>query len=63
MSPATVSTPFFERMLEGFADPAMERAALDARQATRRTVQPQEVADAITFLASPVSGSVTGCRP
>jgi NAD(P)-dependent dehydrogenase (short-subunit alcohol dehydrogenase family) len=37
-----------------------ERAALDARQATGRMVQPQEVADAIAFLASPLSGSVTG---
>jgi NAD(P)-dependent dehydrogenase (short-subunit alcohol dehydrogenase family) len=60
VSPATVATPFVERMLEGFADPVAERAALDARQATGRMVQPQEVADAIAFLASPLSGSVTG---
>ncbi|WP_345762491.1 SDR family NAD(P)-dependent oxidoreductase [Diaminobutyricibacter sp. McL0608] len=60
VSPATVATPFVERMLEGFADPVGERAALDARQATGRMVQPNEVADAIAFLASPLSGSVTG---
>ena len=60
VSPATVATPFVERMLEGFADPVAERAALDARQATGRMVQPNEVADAIAFLASPLSGSVTG---
>ena len=60
VSPATVATPFVERMLEGFADPVAERAALDARQATGRMVQPSEVADAVAFLASPLSGSVTG---
>jgi NAD(P)-dependent dehydrogenase (short-subunit alcohol dehydrogenase family) len=60
VSPATVATPFVERMLEGFADPVAERAALDARQATGRMVQPQEVADAVAFLASPLSGSITG---
>lgn len=60
VSPATVATPFVERMLQGFADPVAERAALDARQATGRMVQPAEVAGAVAFLASPQSGSVTG---
>ncbi|MBD7957723.1 SDR family oxidoreductase [Microbacterium sp. Sa4CUA7] len=58
--PATVATAFVERMLQNFPDPAAERAALDARQATGRMVTPEEVADAIAFLASPRSGSITG---
>ncbi|MEU1971250.1 SDR family oxidoreductase [Microbacterium sp. NPDC019599] len=58
--PATVATAFVERMLQGFPDPVAERAALDARQATGRMVTPEEVADAIAFLASPRSGSITG---
>src|SRR5690606_35517952 len=60
VSPGTVSTPFVERMLQGFEDPVAERAALDARQATGRMVTPEEVADAIVYLASPMSGSTTG---
>ncbi|MCU1404047.1 MAG: family oxidoreductase [Glaciihabitans sp.] len=60
VSPGTVSTPFVERMLAGFADPVAERAALDARQATGRMVTPEEVAGAILYLASPLSGSTTG---
>ncbi|MET0304234.1 MAG: SDR family oxidoreductase [Microbacteriaceae bacterium] len=60
VSPGTVATPFVERMLQGFADPVKERAALDARQATGRMVEPVEVAAAIRYLASPLSGSTTG---
>ncbi len=58
--PGTVSSPFVERMLQRFPDPVAERAALDARQATGRMVTPEEVADAILYLASPRSGSTTG---
>lgn len=60
VSPGTVATPFVDRMLAGFADPVAERAALDARQATGRMVEPVEVAAAIAYLASPLSGSTTG---
>lgn len=60
VSPATVSSPFVERMLQRFPDPVAERKALDARQATGRMVTPDEVADAIVFLASPASASITG---
>ncbi|KTS13537.1 SDR family NAD(P)-dependent oxidoreductase [Microbacterium testaceum] len=60
VSPGTVSTPFVERMLQNFPDPIAERAALDARQATGRMVTPDEVAGAILYLASPLSGSTTG---
>lgn len=58
--PATVYTPFVEKMLAGFPDPVAERAALDARQATGRMVTPEEVAGAIAYLASPLSGSTVG---
>ncbi|MET4157015.1 SDR family oxidoreductase [Agromyces sp. PvR057] len=58
--PGTVHTPFVDRMLQGFADPVAERAALDARQATGKMVAPEEVAAAIAYLASPSSVSTTG---
>jgi NAD(P)-dependent dehydrogenase (short-subunit alcohol dehydrogenase family) len=60
VSPGTVHTGFVDRMLAGFDDPVAEKAALDARQATGRMVAPQEVADAVAYLASPRSGSTTG---
>ncbi len=60
VNPGTVSTPFVDRMLQGFPDPVKERAALDARQATGRMVTPEEVAGAILYLAGPLSGSTTG---
>ena len=60
VSPGTVDTPFVTRMLQKFDDPAAERAALDARQATGRMVTPKEVAGAIAYLASPRSSSTTG---
>lgn len=60
VSPGTVHTGFVDRMLEGFADPVKEKAALDSRQATGRMVTPSEVATAVAYLASPLSGSTTG---
>jgi NAD(P)-dependent dehydrogenase (short-subunit alcohol dehydrogenase family) len=60
VSPGTVATPFVDRMLAKFDDPVAEKAALDARQATGRMVTPEEVAGAIAYLASPLSGSTTG---
>ncbi|MGW1007792.1 SDR family NAD(P)-dependent oxidoreductase [Streptomyces sp. NPDC002520] len=60
VNPGTVDTPWVGRLLEAAADPAAERAALDARQPTGRLVTAQEVAAAIAYLASPASGSVTG---
>jgi NAD(P)-dependent dehydrogenase (short-subunit alcohol dehydrogenase family) len=60
VSPGTVATPFVDRFLTQFDDPARERAALDARQATGRMVTPEEVAGAICYLADPASRSTTG---
>jgi NAD(P)-dependent dehydrogenase (short-subunit alcohol dehydrogenase family) len=58
--PGTADTPWVGRLLEVAADPAAERAALEARQPIGRLVTPEEVAEAIVYLASPRSGSTTG---
>jgi NAD(P)-dependent dehydrogenase (short-subunit alcohol dehydrogenase family) len=58
--PGTADTPWVGRLLAAAPDPAAERAALEARQPIGRLISPQEVAHAIAYLASPLSGSTTG---
>lgn len=60
VNPGTVDTPWVRRLLDAAPDPEAERAALEARQPTGRLVTPQDVARAITYLASPLSSSTTG---
>ncbi len=60
VNPGTADTPWVSRLLEAAADPAAERAALEARQPHGRLVSAAEIAAAIVFLASPQSGSTTG---
>jgi 2-keto-3-deoxy-L-fuconate dehydrogenase len=59
VTPGTVDTPWVARLLEASEDPASARAALEARQPTGRLVKPEEVAEAIAYLASPANPSVT----
>ncbi|MFG1885068.1 SDR family NAD(P)-dependent oxidoreductase [Micromonospora sp. NPDC049102] len=58
--PGTADTPWVGRLLAQADDPAAERAALQARQPIGRLVTPEEVANAILYLASPRSASTTG---
>jgi len=60
VNPGTADTPWVGRLLAKAADPAAERAALEARQPMGRLVSPQEVASAILYLASPKQASTTG---
>lgn len=60
VSPGTADTPWVGRLLDQAADPTAERAALSARQPHGRLVTAAEVAAAIGYLASPLSGSTTG---
>ena len=60
VNPGTVATEFVDRMLQKFPDPVAERKALDARQPTGRMVTPEEVAETVVFLASPLNTSTTG---
>jgi 2-keto-3-deoxy-L-fuconate dehydrogenase len=58
--PGTADTPWVGRLLAAADDPAAERAALEARQPHGRLVSADEVAGAVAYLASPLSGSTTG---
>jgi 2-keto-3-deoxy-L-fuconate dehydrogenase len=60
VNPGTADTPWVSRLLSQAADPAAERAALEARQPMGRLVSADEVASAIAYLASPRQGSTTG---
>ncbi len=60
VNPGTADTPWVSRLLANAADATAERKALEARQPHGRLVSPEEVAQAICFLASPSQGSTTG---
>lgn len=60
VNPGTADTPWVGRLLDSAPDPAAERAALEARQPSGRLVSADEVAGAIAYLASPLSGATTG---
>jgi 2-keto-3-deoxy-L-fuconate dehydrogenase len=58
--PGTADTPWVGRLLDAADDPAAAAAALKARQPIGRLVTADEVANAIAYLASPLSSSTTG---
>jgi NAD(P)-dependent dehydrogenase (short-subunit alcohol dehydrogenase family) len=60
VNPGTADTPWVGRLLAQAPDPDAERAALNARQPMGRLVSADEVANAIAYLASPLSASTTG---
>lgn len=60
VNPGTADTPWIARLLEGAADPAAERTALNARQPHGRLGSPDEVAATVAYLAGANSGSTTG---
>ncbi len=60
VAPGTADTPWVGRLLSQADDPEAEARALRARQPMGRLVTADEVANAITYLASPLSSSTTG---
>ena len=60
VAPGTADTPWIGRLLSAAEDPEEEARALKARQPMGRLVTADEVAHAITYLASPLSSSTTG---
>jgi NAD(P)-dependent dehydrogenase (short-subunit alcohol dehydrogenase family) len=60
VTPGTADTPWVGRLLDRAPDPVLAAAALRARQPLGRLVTADEIAFAIAYLASPLSGSTTG---
>ena len=60
VAPGTADTPWVGRLLEQADDPDAAAEALRRRQPIGRLVSAGEVAKAIAYLASPLSGSTTG---
>ena len=60
VNPGTADTPWIDGLLSSADDPVAERTALEARQPHGRLVDPDEIAGAVLYLASPRSGSTTG---
>ena len=58
--PGAVDTPLFRTSYENAADPAAELEKIKARYALARIAEPDELAQAITFLASPAASYITG---
>jgi NAD(P)-dependent dehydrogenase (short-subunit alcohol dehydrogenase family) len=58
--PGTVDTPWVGRLLDAAPDPDAARRNLVARQPVGRLGTAEEIAEAITYLASPAAGYVTG---
>ena len=60
VAPGTADTPWVQRLLDQADDPIAACAALVARQPIGRLVTADEIANAICYLASPLSASTTG---
>jgi NAD(P)-dependent dehydrogenase (short-subunit alcohol dehydrogenase family) len=60
VTPGTADTPWVGRLLDQAEDPDEAARALRARQPMGRLVTAEEVAQAIAYLASPLSASTTG---
>ena len=60
VNPGTTDTPWVNRLLSQTQNPSQERQALEKRQPIGRLIDPNEVANAILYLAHPDQKSTTG---
>ncbi len=58
--PGTIDTPWVDRMVHSYADPEAARRSMVARQPVGRLGTPEEIAEAILYLASPSARFATG---
>lgn len=60
VNPSTVDTPWVQRLIATAPDPEEMRSQLYQRQPTGRLIAPEEVAEAVLYLARPGSPGLTG---
>lgn len=60
VGPGSINTPFLTRYLDGLDDPAQGEREIRAAHPLGRWAEPEEIADAIVYLAGPGSSFVTG---
>ncbi|MCX2183363.1 SDR family oxidoreductase [Streptomyces sp. SKN60] len=60
VAPGAVDTPWIARVLALAPDPAAARAELNERHPLGRLARPEEVGEAIAYLATPASSGTTG---
>ncbi|MET0256323.1 MAG: SDR family oxidoreductase [Luteibacter sp.] len=60
VGPGSINTPFLTRYLDGLDDPAQGERDIRAAHPLGRWAEPEEIADAIVYLAGPGSSFVTG---
>ena len=60
VGPGSINTPFLTRYLDGLEDPAQGERDIRAAHPLGRWAEPDEIADAIIYLAGPASSFVTG---
>jgi len=60
VGPGSINTPFLTRYLDGLDDPAQGERDIRAAHPLGRWAEPEEIADAIIYLAGPGSSFVTG---
>jgi len=58
--PSAVETPSMSQRIEAMDDPVTARAAFESRQPIGRMASPAEIAEMAVYLASDMSGTVTG---
>lgn len=58
--PGTTATPWIDHLMSAADDPVLERHKLEQRQPHKRLILPEEVAESIAYLASPMAGSTNG---
>lgn len=60
VAPGFIDTPGNQAWFDSFPDPAAERALTEARHPVGRIGTPEEIGNLCAFLASPLSGFITG---